>query len=94
MDMKSILDSTQVNWRDSPVLTVERAGAVLGLSRPSAYAAVKRGDIPTIRLGRRLLVPTARLRAMLGENEGAAAASDDASKLTAGPGHHENSNPR
>lgn len=37
-------------------LTVEEAAAVLGLSRSAAYAAAKRGDLPTIRLGRRYLV--------------------------------------
>lgn len=41
------------------------AGRILGLSRQSAYDAATRGDIPTIRIGRRLLVPTAALRRML-----------------------------
>ena len=50
---------------DSPVLTVEEAAVVLRLSRGTAYQAVRRGDIPTIRIGRRLLVPRARLMAML-----------------------------
>lgn len=40
-------------------------GQALGLSRQSTYDAVARGDIPTIRIGRRLLVPTAALRRML-----------------------------
>lgn len=47
-------------------LTVEQAAEVLGISRRSAYRAVERGDLPTLRLGRRLLVPTARLLALLG----------------------------
>ena len=33
------------------VLTVEEVGRRLGLSRPSAYQAVKRGEIPIIRIG-------------------------------------------
>ena len=41
------------------VLTVEQAAARLKISRPSAYQAVKRGEIPTIKIGRRLLVPLA-----------------------------------
>lgn len=41
------------------------AGRILGLSRQSAYDAATRGDLPTIRIGRRLLVPTAALRRML-----------------------------
>ena len=47
------------------VLTVEAAGKRLGLSRPSSYLAVKRGEIPAIRVGRRLLVPIAALERML-----------------------------
>ncbi len=38
-------------------ITVPEAGAQLGLGRNSAYEAVKRGEIPTVRIGRRLLVP-------------------------------------
>lgn len=52
----------------SPVLTVEEAAKALRISRGSAYSAVERGDIPTIRIGRRLLVPRARLEAMLNGN--------------------------
>jgi excisionase family DNA binding protein len=39
---------------------------ILGLSKMSAYNAAKRGEIPTIRIGKRILVPTADLRRMLG----------------------------
>ncbi len=47
-------------------ITVEHAGKLLGVSRSSAYRAAARDEIPTIRIGRRLLVPTAKLLAMLG----------------------------
>jgi excisionase family DNA binding protein len=49
-----------------PVISVERAGAYLGLGRSSAYLAVRRGDLPAFRCGRRWLVPTARFRRLLG----------------------------
>jgi excisionase family DNA binding protein len=53
--------------RDQPAtMTVEQAGKLLGISRRSAYRAAADGHIPTIRLGRRILVPTARLHRMLG----------------------------
>jgi excisionase family DNA binding protein len=39
------------------VYTVPEAGRLLGLSRNASYEAAKRGDIPTIRLGRLLRVP-------------------------------------
>lgn len=49
-----------------PTVTVEQAGQMLGISRRSAYRAAARGDLPTLRLGRRLIVPTARLLELLG----------------------------
>lgn len=52
--------------KTQPTITVEHAGAILGMSRPSAYSAASRGEIPTLRFGRRLVVPTAKLLAMLG----------------------------
>ncbi len=39
------------------VLTVEEAGILLGISRPHAYKLVREGQIPIIRLGRRIVVP-------------------------------------
>ena len=50
---------------DRPVLTVDETAKLLGISRGSAYQAVRRGEIPTIRIGRRFLIPRARLMAML-----------------------------
>jgi excisionase family DNA binding protein len=47
-------------------MSVEDAGRLLGISRTAAYNAAKAGDIPTIRIGGRVLVPTARLRELLG----------------------------
>ena len=38
-------------------ISVEEAGQLLGISRGLAYALVSRGDIPSIRLGRRIVVP-------------------------------------
>ena len=51
---------------DRAVISVEEAGAVLGISRSTAYECVKRGEIPSIRLGRRVVVPVAEVRRMLG----------------------------
>lgn len=49
------------------VISVEAAAKLLSISRGSAYAAAACGELPTIRIGRRLLVPVAKLNAMLGE---------------------------
>ena len=45
--------------------SVEEAGKLLGLSRNSAYEAVRRGHIPAVRVLSRWLVPRAALEAML-----------------------------
>lgn len=50
----------------SATMSVEQAGTLLGISRRSAYRAASAGHLPTIRLGRRLLVPTYKLYALLG----------------------------
>jgi len=52
--------------RSNPTVSVETAGAALGLGRASAYQAAKRGQIPSIKLGRRLVVPSGHLLRMLG----------------------------
>lgn len=44
---------------------VEEAGRLLGIGRNQAYEAAKRGDFPTIKIGKRLLVPKAALDKML-----------------------------
>ncbi|MGI8575305.1 MAG: helix-turn-helix domain-containing protein [Egibacteraceae bacterium] len=49
-----------------PTISIERAGEIIGVSRRSAYRAAERGQLPTFRVGRRLLVPTARLLDLLG----------------------------
>jgi excisionase family DNA binding protein len=50
---------------DRITLTVEEAGARLGISRTLAYELVRRGEIPSIRLGRRVLVPLQALNQMV-----------------------------
>jgi excisionase family DNA binding protein len=49
-----------------PTVTVEEAGDAIGISRASAYEGVRNGEIPSIRVGRRIVVPTAALRRLLG----------------------------
>ena len=46
-------------------LTVPEVAARLGLSRNGAYEAVATGQIPAIRIGRRVLVPRAALDRLL-----------------------------
>lgn len=49
-----------------PTITVEEAADIVGISRAAAYRAVHKGQIPALRIGRRLLVPSASLLEMLG----------------------------
>ena len=48
-------------------LTVDEAAICLGIGRNSAYEAIARGEIPVLRIGKRLLVPRAALERMLHE---------------------------
>jgi excisionase family DNA binding protein len=48
-------------------MTVEEAARVLGISRGTAYKAARAGQIPTLRLGNRLLVPRPALNRLLRE---------------------------
>lgn len=57
-----------MNVADLPLtVSVDEAARLLGISRGLAYEAARRGELPTLRLGRRLLVPRARLLELLGE---------------------------
>ena len=49
-----------------PTISVEEAGRLLGLGRSAAYDAIRRGDIPSIRMGRRIRVPAPTVLRMLG----------------------------
>lgn len=70
--MQTIPDPAQV-----PTLTVDTVAKFLHVSRASAYQAVHSGEIPSIRVGRRILVPTAALLALLGLDGGRCALPQD-----------------
>ena len=48
-------------------LSVEEAATVLGISRGLAYEMVKTGKIPSVRFGKRVLVPRRALEKLLEE---------------------------
>jgi Helix-turn-helix domain len=56
---------------DGPIepktISVVEAGKYFGLRRAGSYAAAARGELPTIRIGRRLRVPVVALERMLQE---------------------------
>ena len=53
------------NNSERKTVSVKEAGRILGISRGAAYAYANAGRIPTIRLGRRILVPKAALDKLL-----------------------------
>lgn len=50
---------------ENPTVPVPVAGRALGLSRNASYEAAHRGEIPAMRFGGRLVVPTVWLRKVL-----------------------------
>jgi excisionase family DNA binding protein len=51
---------------------IPEAAKLLGIGRNQAYEAAARGEIPTIRIGNRLLVPKSALRRKLDGARGVA----------------------
>jgi len=45
--------------------TIPEAAKVLGIGRSAAYEAARTGQIPTIRIGKRILVPAVALDRLL-----------------------------
>jgi len=52
---------------DKLTLSVEETAKLLGIGRNLCYERVKTGEIPVIRIGRRLLVPRRALEKLLEE---------------------------
>jgi len=51
-------------------MTVPEAGEILGLGRTAAYEAARTGQLPTLRIGHRLLVPLGAMEKMLSVRPG------------------------
>ena len=50
-------------------LTVPQAAALLGISRALAYELIARGELPSLRLGRRVVVPRRALQRFVDDGE-------------------------
>lgn len=48
-------------------MSVEEAAVALGIGRTTAYQAVRRGELPALRIGRRVVVPREALERLLAE---------------------------
>jgi excisionase family DNA binding protein len=58
-------ESTKPGEAPCSTYTVDQAAKILGISRWAAYQAAREGELPTIRIGKRLIVPRAALERML-----------------------------
>lgn len=67
LDPESLAAEAVEDWRRRGALSIPEAGAVLGVGRSLAFDLARRGDLPTINLGRRRVVPCHALRRLLGE---------------------------
>jgi len=50
---------------DALAFSVDEARMLLGLSRGLIYEAIRRGEIPSLRIGKRILIPRAALQRLL-----------------------------
>lgn len=68
------------NPEDVPLIDVPEAASWLGIGRTACYEAIRRGEIPHLRLGRRIFVPTAAIRALVGLAKDETVQPDDGSQ--------------
>jgi excisionase family DNA binding protein len=69
MEFKAMIQKSTADSVKGRVKTLTEVAAALRISRGSAYEAAKRGEIPTIRIGRRILVPDGAFEKLLAGNE-------------------------
>ena len=50
---------------EKKTLSIPEAGKALGIGRSAAYEAARTGQLPTIKIGRRILVPVVALERLL-----------------------------
>jgi excisionase family DNA binding protein len=73
------LDLEDLRASRSAVVTIAQAAAVLGIDVRTVSRAIHHGELPALRLGRRLLIPRLALLACLGVSD------DPATPDAAGP---------
>ena len=62
-EYQSTMEGTSL--RTKITYTVTEAAELLGISRSSAYECVRRGEIPSLTLGRRVVIPRRAFEAVL-----------------------------
>ncbi|MCP5039813.1 MAG: helix-turn-helix domain-containing protein [bacterium] len=64
-------------------LTVSEAASLLGIARATAYECIRTGEIPSITLGRRILVPRGALERLLAAAQEMSPSNDDTASASA-----------
>ena len=67
-DLSDVSQPTKENG-DRLCFSIPETARMLGISRGLAYELARSGQIPVLRLGKRLLVPKIALERMLGQTE-------------------------
>ena len=62
----AVVQHGQEDERGRLVWSVDETARRLGISRAHAYELIARGDLPSLRLGRRIVVPVRAIEALLG----------------------------
>lgn len=62
---RTLADRPTENSPSPVTMTIKEAAAYLGLSLSATYEAAARGDIPTMKIGRRVLVKRDQLVSMV-----------------------------
>ena len=63
---KDKIGETELKMTDRRTMTVTEAGKTLGIGRAAAYEGARTGELPTIRIGKRILVPIPAFERLLG----------------------------
>ena len=59
--------TSRVAGHERRAFSVSEAAAMLGLHRQTLAAAIRRGELPAVRLGRKVLIPSAAIERFLDE---------------------------
>lgn len=81
--VRSIIVAIKSNTEYPPAISVHDAARIFQVTPATAYAWVRNGELPSIRLGGRIRIPTARLADLLGVTVEELASSGPLSKITA-----------
>jgi excisionase family DNA binding protein len=65
------MNEPQKSGRETSVISIKEVAEMMGLSLGVVYGAVKSGQIPSITVGRRVVVPRAPFYRLIGREEGA-----------------------